>query len=85
MVRIAVAGIPPALIVFALLVTGLCTALLLPRWVAVQQAETPRPGAGWGILAPFLLALILVTCGLLARQFAPGFELIKQSLLQMQK
>ena len=79
------AAIPPALIVFTLVVTGLCTALLLPRWVAAQQAETPRAGVGWGILAPFLLALVLVACGLLSRQLTPGFELIKQSLLQMQK
>lgn len=79
------AGLPPTLIVFTLAVSLLCAGAMLPRWVTLQRAETPRAGAGWGILGPFLMTLVLLACGLLAYQLTPGFELVKQSLLQALK
>lgn len=79
------AGLPPALIVFTLAVALLSAGVLLPRWVALQAAETPRPGVGWGILGPFLLALLLLASALLAHQLTPALALVKQSLLQALK
>lgn len=76
------AAMPPGLIVFALIVTALSAGYLLPRWAATQQADTPHPGVGWGIIAPFAMAFCLVACGLLASQFHTLFALIRQSLLQ---
>jgi len=74
------AGIPPALVLFTLVLTTLATAYLLPRVAAVQAADTPRPGVGWGIIGPFLLALGLLLSGLLASQLTPYAKLIFQSL-----
>ncbi len=79
------AGLPPALLIITLAVSLICAGLMLPRWVALQVTDTPRAGAGWGILGPFLMMLVLLVCGLLAHQLLPGFDLVKQSLLQALK
>jgi hypothetical protein len=73
---------PPVLIVTALLVSAGSLLLLLPRWLRTLMAQTPRIGAGWGILGPFMLACALLVCGLCAGPLHPLFLLIRQSLLQ---
>jgi hypothetical protein len=73
---------PLPLLVLCLVVTAVCSLLLLPRWLRVAGAATPRPGAGWGILGPFTLAILLTFAGLLAVRLTPLFALITASLLQ---
>ena len=76
------AGTSPLLIIILLALVALSAGLQVPAWCRSRAADTPHPGAGWGIIAPFLLALLLVSSGLLAGPLAPLFTLIRQSLLQ---
>lgn len=76
-------SMPRGLILFCLVVTGVCLVVSLPRWADAQQAPAPRAGAAWGILAPFLPALLLIVLGLLGGALVPFFQLVGESLLQM--
>jgi len=78
---LAQVDVPRPLILFTLVVTAASLAAALPRWAAQQAAPSPRPGAAWGILAPFLTALLLIILGLLGGALTPLFQLIGLSLL----
>jgi len=78
----AAVGAPRPLLLLALAVIALCAGWLLPRWLRARYATAPRPGAGWGILAPVALALLLLAAGCLAAHLQPIHELIRRSLLQ---
>ena len=77
-----IAGMSPRLVLLLLVLLAIGAGLQLPAWCRRRVAETPRAGTGWGIIAPFLFALLLVTGGLLAGPLSPLFTLIRQSLLQ---
>lgn len=77
----AAIGAPRPLILLALLVTAAATAWLLPRWLRDRYATIPYPGAGWGILAPFSLTLLLLALLLLAARLAPHLTLIHRGLM----
>lgn len=72
---------PAALILFAVLVTLVCAGILLPRWLRDRYATVPYPGASWGILAPFCLALLLAILAMLAGLMGPVMEAIKRGLI----
>ena len=74
-------GISPPLVVLFLLLVALGAGLQLPAWCRRRVADTPHPGTGWGIIAPVLFALLLLTGGLLAGPLTPLFTLIRESLL----
>lgn len=76
-------GTPPWLVLSALVITAVGTALQLPRWARAQAAARPIPGSGWGVIGPFLLTLALLACGLFGSVLSPLFTLIRQSLLQV--
>lgn len=73
----------PALILSTLILIGIEVAILIPAVLRQEVAPTRRPGVGWGILAPFGLALLLTITGLLAPVVSPVFEHISASLLQV--
>ncbi len=75
-------GVPRALVVCTLVVTGLCAVLLLPRWAADQTSPTPRAGATWGIIGPFALAFLLLALGLFGDYLTPVLALLRTSLQQ---
>ncbi|MHB9109896.1 MAG: hypothetical protein ACYDCO_22825 [Armatimonadota bacterium] len=75
-------NVPGMLVVFTLVIAGLSVAAVLPRWFAQQVVLTPRPGAAWGIIAPFLLAFLLIILGFFGWHFAPLMEAIGHSLQQ---
>lgn len=76
------AGLSPILVLASLAVTAIAIGVQLPRWVKLLAAPEARPGAGWGVLGPFALAVMLLVWGLFAGPFAPLFMLIRHSLLQ---
>jgi len=75
-------NVPGMLVVFTLVIAGLSVAAVLPRWFAQQVVLTPRPGAAWGIIGPFLLAFLLITLGMFGWHLAPLMETIGHSLQQ---
>lgn len=77
----AAAGAPRPLILLALGAAVAAAAWLLPRWLRDRYATVPYPGAGWGILAPFSLALLLLAALLFAPRLAPLLALIHRGLL----
>jgi len=77
------AQVPGLLLIASLLVTAGSVAVLLPRWFAGLTAPAPHPGAGWGIIGPFLVAIVLTLCGLFAWRLDPLLEAIRASLLQL--
>ncbi len=79
---LAAIGAPRPVVLLALAVLALCAGALLPRWLRSRYATVAYPGAGWGILAPFALAFLLLLAGLLAGRLAPVFAVIHRSLLQ---
>ncbi len=76
------AGTSHVLLVLTLVVSVLCAGWLSRRWTREHAASEHRPGAAWGILAPFSLALLLLFLGLLAPIFAPLVQLVRASLMQ---
>jgi hypothetical protein len=75
-------SVPRGLVVLTLVVTGICTALALPRWFDRQTTPSPRPGAAWGIIAPFLFACLLLTLGLFGGHLNHLLTQIAHSLQQ---
>jgi type III secretory pathway component EscS len=75
-------SVPRMLVVFTLVAAGLSAGAALPRWFAQQTVSTPRAGAAWGIIGPFLLAFLLVALGLLGWHLSPLLEVISRSLQQ---
>ena len=74
-------SVPRALIVLTLVVAGMCAGAALPRWFAQQTVPTPRPGAAWGILGPFLLAFVILLLGFFSLRLTPLLDMIGRSLL----
>lgn len=75
-------SLPRVLVAFTLVVTGLCVGVAMPRWFAQQHVSSPRPGAAWGIIGPFLLAFLLLTLSLFGGQLSPLLANISRSLQQ---
>jgi len=75
-------SVPRVLVAFTLVVAGLSAGFALPRWFAQQAAPTPRAGAAWGIIGPFLLAFLLVALGVFGWLMSPLLDVIGHSLRQ---
>lgn len=75
-------GSRPEFIVILLLISALSALCLFLPWTGNKFAAKSRPGAGWGTIAPVLLALSLLVYGILAAPLSPLMKLLCQSLLQ---
>jgi hypothetical protein len=75
------AGLSPLVPLVGLVAAAGSLGWLLPRWAAGQSAPQPRPGAAWGLLAPFLLAGALLAGGLLATPLRPAFTAVWRALV----
>ncbi|HEX2948153.1 MAG TPA: hypothetical protein VHV83_01050 [Armatimonadota bacterium] len=73
---------PPLVVVMFLLLTAVSAGFQLPQWIAAKNGSTPRVGAGWGIIGPFMLVVLLFLLGVFAGPFSPVLRLIRLSLLQ---
>lgn len=79
----AVAGVSRLLMLLALIASLLAVVLRLRMWLRQRVAASAHPGAGWGILGPFLLAALLLAAGLFAPRLQPLLLVIRRALLQI--
>jgi hypothetical protein len=74
-------GTSPVIVIILLLLIAVGAGRQIPAWCRSHMATKPHEGAGWGVVSPWLFALLLIIGGLLAGPLTPLFTLMRQSLL----